>query len=392
MSKKTLLAFFFITLLFLLVAIQFSELIDYKNSDFFQFWLGSRFLLEGKDPTNSLLWEAAHADFGTERIAAPVFLYPLPLAILLAPLSILPLKTAFIIWNFLSATLLLLSIVALLKSGNYAKTKHLLLPILLANILYRPTTTTFLGGQLSTLFLFFATLAAFLWHREQWFWGGAVLALLALKPSLGFPILTLSILWLIARKYFSALAGIASSGIFLLLISLLIDPNWVSKYLHILTTKLDNEFGTSPTLWGFSSIACGFNHHCIAWLGGISLVLFLALNIWLLHKWQFASPIPALGHLVSISLLITLYLWPYDHILLLISAVYLMVFLLEKGVPYLKVSAFFISISLASILIRVAAVDLIRHEYKETLYGLLPLLIWGLSTRLLLSGKIPAKQ
>ncbi len=371
-------------------AFQISEIVDYANSDFFQFWLGSRDIWDGTDPYNSAEWIKDHQEFGTDRIAAPFYLYPLPLAILLSPLGLLPLKTAFITWTFLSEVLLLASILLLLRSENFRKTKHLLLPIIIANIIFRPTTTTFFGGQFSTLYLFFATLAAIFWHKEKWFWGGATLALLALKPSVGFPLLLITTPWLIARKKLPALAGIASTGIFLLITSLLKDPHWIPKYIHILTSKLNNEFGNSPTIWGFSAMACDFDKNCTAWLGGIALALFLLLNIWLHARYRFISPILALGHLISISLLATLYLWPYDHLLLTIPIVFIMVLLLQKGVSYLKVSLIFLLISLASVIIRVTTI--LIHLEKETLYGLLPLLIWGLTTWMLTQNGMKKAQ
>jgi len=77
------------------------------------------------------------------------------LAILLSPIGALPLKEAFITWTFLSFSLLLISILLLLRTYNFQKSKHLILPIILANIIFRPTTTTFLGGQFSIYFLYF---------------------------------------------------------------------------------------------------------------------------------------------------------------------------------------------------------------------------------------------
>ncbi|MCP4140158.1 MAG: DUF2029 domain-containing protein [Chloroflexi bacterium] len=368
-------------IIFLVGAIKISEIIEYQNSDFFQFWLGSRNIWDGGDPYNSAEWVQAHKEFGTDRIASPAYLYPLPLAILLSPLGLLPLKTAFITWTFLSESLLIISILLLLKSTDFNKTKHLILPIILANIIFRPTTTNFLGGQLSSLYLFITTVAATLWHKEKWFWGGATIALLAIKPSVGFPLLLILIPWILSRKKHTALAGIASTGLFLLISSLIKDPLWIPKYINILSTKLNNEFGNSPTIWGSSAMACNFDKACTAWLGSIFLLLFLLLNIWLLAKWRFSSPILALGHLISVGLLTTLYLWPYDHLLLTISIVFTMAYLLQKGANFIKVSLIFLSISIASVLIRVATI--LIHLEKETLYGLLPLLVWGLTTWML---------
>lgn len=363
---------------FLLGAIQISKTIAYQNSDFFQFWLGARFFWEGKDPYNSLQWMQSHQQIGTDRIASPAFLYPLPLAFLLLPLGILPLKTAFILWSFLSQTLILLSIVLLLKTQNFSRTKHLILPILIANIIFRPTTTTLLGGQISALYLFIATIAGVLWRQKKWFWGGAALALLTLKPSIGFPLLLIISPWLLLHKKIAALKGIASTGVLLFLIGFIKDPHWIPKYLHILTTKLDKEFGNSPTIWGGAAMACQFDRQCTAWAGFILLILFLSINIWLLHKWQNAPTLLIFGHLISIGILSTLYLWPYDHLLLAISIVSTMALLLEQGIHYLKVSFIFLGISLASVIIRVAAI--LSGLEKETIYGLLPLLVWGITT------------
>lgn len=375
----------FLGVIFLAGAKQITEIIEYQNSDFFQFWLGSRSVWDGSDPYNSAEWVKDHQEFGTDRIAAPTFLYPLPLAILLAPLGALPLKTAFIAWTFLSEALILISTLLLLRAKNFKQSKHLLLPIILANIIFRPTTTTLLGGQFSALFLFFATIAAILWYKEKWFWGGAVLAFLTLKPSLGFPLLLIVAPWLLARKKTPAFAGMALTGFLFLVIGLIKDPFWIPKYINILNTKLGNEFGNSPTIWGFSAMVCGFEKGCTAWLGSSVLIIFLLLNIWLFSKWRFSSPILALGHLISISLLSTFYLWPYDHLLLTIPIVFTMVILLLKGTSYLKVSLIFLIISLASVLIRVATI--LIHLEKETIYGLLPLLVWGLTTWVLINSR-----
>jgi len=375
----------FCVALFWAGATQISESIEYQNSDFFQFWLGSRSIWDGSDPYNSADWIKDHREFGTDRIAAPAYLYPLPLAILLSPIGALPLKEAFITWTFLSATLLLISILLLLRTQNFQRSKHLILPIILANIIFRPTTTTFMGGQLSVWLLFFATLAAICWHREKWFWGGFLISFLTLKPSVGLPLLLITSPWLYARKKFPAFAGIATTGVLFLIIGLIKDPFWIAKYINILTTKLGNEFGTSPTIWGFSAMACGFEKECTTLIGSIFLLIFLTLNIWLLSKWRFASPILALGHLIAISLLSTLYLWPYDHLLLTIPIIFTMVTLLQKGISYLKVSLIFLMVSLAAIIIRVISVLSLLE--KETLFGLLPLLVWGLTTWILISTR-----
>lgn len=385
--KKTwvVLIILFCAVIFLAGARLITDSIEYQNSDFFQFWLGSRSIWDGSDPYNSADWIKDHREFGTDRIAAPAYLYPLPLAIFLSPIGALPLKEAFIIWTFLSASLLLISILLLLSAQNFQRSKHLILPIILANIIFRPTTTTFLGGQFSIWLLFFATLAAILWHRDRWFLGGFLISFLTLKPSVGFPLLFILSPWLLARKKFPAFAGMALAGLFFLAVGLIKDPFWIPKYIDILTTKLGNEFGTSPTIWGFSAMACSFEKDCTAWVGTVFLIIFLLLNFWLFSKWRFSSPILALGHLISISLLSTLYLWPYDHILLIIPIVFTMVTLLQKGLSYLKVSFIFLLISLVAIIIRVFTVLTLLE--KETLFGILPLLVWGMTTGMLISSQ-----
>lgn len=390
---KKLWLFFTIALVsafFLVLAIEIAERTNYISNDFFYFWQGGHSVWQDGDPYNLEEVRKAHIDYGTNRLADPRFLYPLPLAILLVPFGALPLKTAFIAWTFISEILISLSIILLLRTQNFKKSKHLILPIILANIIFRPTTTMLLGGQISAWLLFFTTIAAILWHKEKWFWGGITIAFLTLKPSVGFPILLIITPWLLARKKYTTFAGIASTGLFFFIIGIIKDPFWIPKYIHILNTKLGNEFGISPTIWGFSAMACKFDQSCTAWLGGTVLIIFLALNIWLLSKWRFDSPILALGHLITISLLSTLYLWPYDHLLLTIPIVYIMGALLKKGVPYLKVSLIFIGISLASIIIRVASI--LIHLEKETLYGLLPLLVWGITTWMLTKNGIKKPQ
>jgi hypothetical protein len=68
------------------------------EDDFSRIWAGSRAIVTGHDPYDPSTWVATAVSFGTQAPDTSVFIYPPWVGLLLAPLALLPLATATIVW------------------------------------------------------------------------------------------------------------------------------------------------------------------------------------------------------------------------------------------------------------------------------------------------------
>lgn len=335
MPKKQI-AFLFIVFICILFGFT-SKLIvhpdNYPNSDFFSFWLSGRMLSSGQDPYEAEGWVGAHYKYGAEWISDRTFLYPLPLAILFVPFGLLPLYIAFLAWVWLSLILLWTS-VALLLSSFGVNWKHYVTPIVLGILLYRPTIPLLVNGQLSAIFLSVIVGSGVLWERGRWLWGGVLLSILFLKPNIGVPILALVVLYLLVYKSYGGLLGIVLGGAGILITGLLFDSAWIGKYLDVLQGKQLETFGYSVTLWGLFALAVDFHRNLTFLLGVFFTLLGCSSYLIKIVKTRLA-PLQGLALAVTIALLITPYLWPYDQVLLILPIVISMLAMKNRRLPYL---------------------------------------------------------
>src|SRR5947209_6450676 len=96
----------------------------YRDSDFFTFWLAGYMNWTGQNPYSTEQWLGQHHALGATWFPNPVFPYPLPLATLLAPLGLLRLDTAFIVWISLSLVMLVVAIFLILLRRPEPRLKH----------------------------------------------------------------------------------------------------------------------------------------------------------------------------------------------------------------------------------------------------------------------------
>lgn len=225
-----------LAVLFFYIAILIINPVEYPNSDFFTFWLSGRLFSLGENPYNSQVWVAGHHQFGASWIPNATFIYPMPVSLLFAPLGLLPLYQAFVVWVALSQFMIFFAFILLLLVHSNQSLKYLILPLFAGIMLFRPIYPALMNGQLSGLLLLVISAVIYLWEKGKWKQGAILMAILALKPNLGIPIIGLLSLYLISRKQVSSLLALVFSGLFLIFVGLLQNPNWIL------------EFGTLGTL------------------------------------------------------------------------------------------------------------------------------------------------
>lgn len=302
----------------LLGAIQIVSRIDHLNTDYISFHLAGYLVVHNGDPYNPDQWVPGHGTFNVSWISDQTFIYPLPLSLLFVPLSLLPLYQSFIGWVTLSEVMILLSLFLIFQLEKRFNAWRVVIPLLAGLFLFRPTILTLVNGQLTAFLLLILTGAIVLWSKGRWEWGAFLLSLLILKPNLGGPILLLLCAWLLYAKKYKALLAVGVGWLFLLVIGLIQDPNWVQRYLGIGSGKILETFGFSPTTWGLASLVCGFDPPCNLILGGIFGILLLVPATWLVASRRIGTPLGVVSLIVSVALLVTPYSWTYDQLLLVI--------------------------------------------------------------------------
>jgi len=364
-------------LLAILLAVRIVGSMDYhhNDNDFFTFWLSGRLVTQGGSPYDPAQWLAGYHQFEIGFIPNPAFLYPLPLALLLAPLGLLTIPVAYVVWVTLTELMIIASLAILLRLETNPRRRLFFIPLFVGIVLFRPTSLTLTQGQMSGLFLFTLVWIAFLWQKGRWFWGGVLLGLLSLKPNLGFIVIGLVAIWLLRNKNWRALGGALVSGIFVLIAGLIYNPAWVIQYLHVGSNKLAETFGGSPTVWGLGAMI-GHNQITVTLVIGSLAGLLLLFGFFraILPKGATLRPLSVLALAVCVTLLVAPYTWTYDQLLLTLPLTSLILTMDRSGIRFPLTASIFLGLDALVVILLVFDVML----QVEILNVLIPLVVFGL--------------
>ena len=356
---------------------------DYPGGwDFQAIWLGPYLLAHGESPYDSAAWLGMHEKYPF----APkndTFLYPLPFAAILLPLGWLPVYPAAVVWAAITLIAIFASI-GLILAGVVKWPVSYLLPVIAGIVFFRPVAVNLYILQVDGIVLLWVAAAFYLWRRGGWFWGGVALALTALKPQVGVPMLAFLGIWQIAQRKWPAILGESVGLLFLLVVGILFDPGWVQRWLSIGGSKTEQNFFSTPTLWGMTSLVCKPNLACVQWLGGILAISLALVTLWLILR-KTAQDMPfVLGMAICATLFISPYLWTYSQLLLILPLLLVTVALYRQRQPYLLTASFPLLMALFSF----GMVGLAMVIGADMLSALVPLLMGGLL--LLVYRKDPA--
>jgi hypothetical protein len=219
-------------------------------NDFYIPWRATRALfLEGRNPYSAdVTRDIQIVLFGAPRRPEEhqyAFAYPLPVSLLLAPLTLLPYDAAEAIWLSLCLMLLMLSIVAL----TLPATPRELLGFLAFSIFFYPAARSLILGQFAIVAWTAFTVGMVALRRGRaWDWlAGAGFAISALKPQVPFLALPIVVLWAVQQRRFVLLvSGVGLFGI-LSALALIALPSWPLDFLESLRAYNSYVELNSPT-------------------------------------------------------------------------------------------------------------------------------------------------
>lgn len=314
-----------------------------QYANFVVFWLSGNLVLHGQSPYDAGDWLDGHRAIGFETPLERIFLYPLPLAVLMAPLGAIPFPQAWLGWKILTQILMAVSIYLLLTRWQSPPVQRLFVPLTLSMLYFGPVLLTMRTGSLGAVTLLLLCIVILFLQNGRSFEAGLLLSLTMLKPPQGLLILALLGIWFLAKRDWKAMGGIALGGAALLLVGLAIDVNWVGKFLNSSEAAFDRRLGLHSNLWSFSHLLCGRDMACTYLLGGFSAASLLGVSGFYLWKKQAqVGGWEALNFILPIGFISTVYLWEYDQILYIIPIVWIVGTLVQKTKSYLHAFLFLI--------------------------------------------------
>lgn len=323
LKKQTVLTFAVLCPMLLAFSLLLSKWWDGRGMDFGAYWQAGHMILSGQNVYDRTQWLAVREQLGTALHSEPTFQYPLPLAVFFSLLAWLPIQTAYTLWMFLTQIAVVTAVVILLDLYP-ARSGYLELLAIAGIFFFRPMFSILNSGQILGLLLLFVSVAIRLFTSGRWFLGGFALAVLAFKPSVGFPILLLAGMWLLSRKQWKGIWGLIAGGIVLFFIGALVNPRWPIDYISIGGYSFWKYYGVNPTLWGMvdtifkiDSLSVAISLVCVAVVFAVEAYLF----------WRRKSNVeafPAFASIVPAALFVAPYLWHHDQILLAIPIVFLL--------------------------------------------------------------------
>jgi hypothetical protein len=176
------------------------------------------------------------------------------------------------------------------------------------------------------------------------------LAGLALKPPL-LTVVVLIALWLLFRRNWKALGGVALGGLGLLVIGLIQDPAWLQKFRGASENLLGMRLGNQPTILSYTRLGCSGALNCALFLYGLSVLLLVGLFAWLVWKNRTRlSPLMVFSLAISLGVLLPPYLWSYDYTLLIIPICYIVFELIRRRETYVHATLFLLFFDVLSII------------------------------------------
>ena len=335
--------------LYSMIAVNNEHNVDYVNNGFFTFWLSGRMQWTLEQPYKTSDWVSGHHTYGATWIPNKIFPYPLPLALLTAPLGLMPIDQAYIAWDTLAQILIACCILWLAMHWEGLNKQLYVIFVLLAAVLNGNIFLGLLTGTIAALFLFFLTLGLYFLETRRPILAGIMLAGLALKPPL-LTIVALISIWLLFQRNWRALLGLLLGAAGLMVIGLVQDLNWLAKFSTASGNLLNMRIGNQPTILSYTRLVCAGNMSCAMSLYAVLAVILVTLFAWILwKKHNDLTPLTAFSAAIPLGLLLPPYLWSYDYALLIIPICYISFELIRRRESYVLSTIFLILLDLISI-------------------------------------------
>ena len=267
------------------------------------------------------------------------YINPPYVALILSPLALLPLKTAYYIWSLCQLGLLIWMIFSInhLFLG-WTKQEQLIMNITI--LAFWPLTITFLHGQFSLLLLICLLQLYKTMQKSQLTRAGFWLVLLSIKPQT----ILLPLMTTINKRYWRVFASAVIFGFSIVFLSALFlgFGTW-RRYLQVLPTmnNIYGNFGFYPdlqyTFRGVITNIFGYSQANLINMISITVLLLSMFFVWLLWKPGIPEKSPRFtlyfAFTILLSTFFSLHSYPHDDLILVLPAILIYDYLRQKNFP-----------------------------------------------------------
>lgn len=290
---------------------------SYRDSDWLQYYAGSRAILEGASPWDAAWWRDFYRDAGSSALTAPPHTpdtpadwttpYPLWTFLALLPFAVLPMGIAAPLFAVLEVAAVLAAAWALAATILPRRAVPLAIALVASS---QPLAVLIAGGNLTGYAAAAFTLALVALLRGRPALAGVLLAGCLLKPH----VFALAAVALVAgapaRTRPRLLAGAAAGAAALVVPAFALRPGWVAEWLGAAARLQDTSF-SNATGWTIARPLTA------AWVPLSALVVaacVVAFGVW---WWRARPDLPRLvAAALPLSVLVAPHGWTYDHIAL----------------------------------------------------------------------------
>ncbi len=250
-----------------------------RQVDIYPAWVVTRELLaHGTNPYSSeALRVIQQGEMGSpsywQHLYEVGFVYPMPLLVLLLPLSILPLKLAYTTWIVLVQAMAMASVFLLAAAcRRHLNGAQVLLLTVLSVFIFEPNFEAAFWAQFSVVGLFSAALVYWSLVNNHPSLAGVALALGLVRPQ-STPLLVCWLLvWALWTKKWRFLVAFVASCSVMLLASEALVPGWIWDYLRVVPRWEGITAHVSPVSYLLNGYA--------AWVAVATLLLLLGVVCW----------------------------------------------------------------------------------------------------------------
>lgn len=314
--------------------------------DFPAYWSASHLLQHGEnfgDPARLLQIEQT---LTTWPETYPMLTWNPPwLLALLLPYTLVPFERAAWWWMLTNITLVSVSAVMLWQmSAQTASVRRLMALAPVLAFAFAPTLTALIAGQVNILVLTGVTGYLFFRQRQQYGWGGILLALTMVKPHLVYLTVPLVLYVELRQRHWRVLTGFLGMLGALTLVVFIRRPLFLLDYMTAVEGGHLLDYVT-PTLGGILALFFGWD----GWKLMAVVILPLALSC---AHCVSGLAIPRLVEVTLIASIITApFGWSYDFVVLLVPLFTMLVWMAEGGLTCHEVSVISGLMLLADVLI-----------------------------------------
>lgn len=299
-------------------------------NDFVEYWTAAKLLLASGNPYSPTELLTIERSIGWSQ-SEPLVMWNPPWTLpLILPLGMLDYDTAQFIWFLLHSLIIFVGAQVLwqIYAGDSKNARYSLLSVLI----FPPIYFALLLGQIGPVILLGIIAWLFFAQRQSWFFAGASLSLVSIKPHVSYLLWIALVFWVVREYRWRLALAAAAAGLLLALTPLWWNPAIYSQYVELLSSHAvvqPTEWAT-PTLGTALGVLLGNPSGAMRWLPSVLGAVWFIWYWWHYRagwNWILETPLVLLVSVATAS-----FAWTFDHVVLLPAVVQCAVWMAKESI------------------------------------------------------------